>query len=202
MSDLKLFKYFMIIGLPLVLGFSFFLVLISSSSSSGGDSVAVASVESSTFCPPLYTTTFCEKYGTHSLYSVTSSFGYRLDPLGSGKTKLHTGMDLGAPAGTPVYASADGIVYEVGYAESGLGNYVYIKHETELGTLYTAYGHMLDNSILVEKDQPVTAGTQIGSVGSTGASTGNHLHFMIMKNKISFKEEDLIDPKYIIYGLK
>lgn len=200
MDDMKLFKYFMCGGLPLFFILLFFVVLVSSSSSGGSDSVAVA-VNTSKFCPPLAQTNYCEPYRSQSIYSVTSPFGWRTDPLGSGKNLLHTGIDLGAPAGTPVLASADGIVYEVGYSPTGLGNYVYIKHETELGTLYTAYGHMLDDSIIVEKDQPITAGQQVGSVGSTGASTGNHLHFMIMKGRISFKEADLIDPHFIIYGL-
>lgn len=200
MDDLKLFKYFMCGGLPLFFALLFFVVLVSSSSSGGSDSVAVA-VNTSKFCPPLAQTNYCEPFSSQRIYSVTSPYGWRLDPLGSGKNLLHTGIDLGAPAGTPVLASADGIVYEVGYSPTGLGNYVYIKHETELGTLYTAYGHMLDNSIIVEKDQPITAGQQVGSVGSTGASTGNHLHFMIMKGKVSFKEADLIDPHFIIYGL-
>lgn len=61
---------------------------------------------------------------------------------------------------------------------------------------------MLDDSIVVEEGQIVYKGMQIGSVGSTGNSTGNHLHFMIMKDKISFQKENLIDPTYVIYGLK
>lgn len=197
-----MFKKFMMFGLPSMLFLIFFMALLSCSSSSGGDSVAVATMESTKFCPPLFTTKFCERYNSTSVYSVTSPFGSRLDPLGSGTNKFHTGIDLGAPAGTPIYASSDGVIHEVGFSESGLGNYVYIMHETELGTLYTGYGHMLDDSILVEKGQIITAGTQIGSVGSTGTSTGNHLHFMIMKGKISFNQKDLINPNYIIYGLK
>ncbi len=67
--------------------------------------------------------------------------------------------------------------------------------------MYTAYGHMLDNSIVVEKGDSVLKGQKIGEVGSTGASTGCHLHFMIMKGKISYKEEDLINPRFVIDGL-
>lgn len=60
---------------------------------------------------------------------------------------------------------------------------------------------MLDNSIVVEKGDSIIKGQKIGEVGSTGASTGCHLHFMIMKGKISYKFEDLIDPHFVIYGL-
>ncbi len=173
---------------PLIL--VLFLSLLCSQSSSGGDAIMVVANDD-----------FSIPFESSDSFSVTSSFGYRLDPLGSGETKFHSGMDLGSPCGTDVLASVDGIVYEVGFSESGLGNYVYIKHQTSSGTLYTAYGHMLDDSIIVEEDEPVTKGQKIGQVGSTGASTGCHLHFMIMKNKISFKSEDLIDPHFVIYGL-
>lgn len=174
--------------LPLIL--VLFLSLLCSQSSSGGEAIVV--VANNDFSIP---------FESSNLFSVTSPFGYRVDPLGSGETKFHSGMDLGSPCGTDVLASVDGVVYEVGFSESGLGNYVYIKHQTGDGVLYTAYGHMLDDSIVVEKDEPVVKGQKIGQVGSTGASTGCHLHFMIMKNKISFKSEDLIDPYFVIYGL-
>jgi murein DD-endopeptidase MepM/ murein hydrolase activator NlpD len=190
MNDLKLFKYFLFGGILLVPTLLFFVVLISNQSASGDESVVVVANED-----------FSIPFENSNLFSVTSSFGYRLDPFGSSETKFHSGMDLGAPAGTDVVASADGIVYEVGYSATGLGNYVYIEHQTGDGVLYTAYGHMLDDSIVVEKDQPIMKGQKIGEVGSTGASTGYHLHFMIMKNKISFKSEDLIDPYFVIYGL-
>ena len=190
MSDLKLFKWFMFGGVALVLVMSLFIVLLSNQSASGDESVVVVAEED-----------FSIPFASRDIFSVTSPFGYRLDPLGSGLNKFHSGMDLGAPMGTEVVASADGIVYEVGYSPTGLGNYVYLKHQTPDGVLYTAYGHMMDNSIVVEKDQPVVKGQKIGQVGSTGASTGPHLHFMIMKNKISFAEADLIDPHFVIYGL-
>lgn len=139
-------------------------------------------------------------FESKSVFHVSSPFGYRSDPLGRGSL-LHDGIDLGASCGTNILASADGIVYEVGFQTGGLGNYVYIKHETDQGTIYTGYGHMLDNSIVVEKGDSIIKGQKIGEVGSTGASTGCHLHFMIMKGKISYKFEDLIDPHFVIYGL-
>jgi len=189
-DDIKLFKWFIFGGVGLVLIMSFFVTMITNQSASGDESVVVVAEQD-----------FAIPFANKNIFSVTSPFGYRLDPLGSGLNKFHSGMDLGAPMGTDVIASADGVVYEVGYSPTGLGNYVYIKHQTDDGILYTAYGHMMDNSIVVEKDQPITKGQKIGQVGSTGASTGPHLHFMIMKNKISFKSEDLIDPHFVIYGL-
>lgn len=177
------------LGIPSILLLILFLVLLVNEAGSGDSSVVV-------------TSQFSIPFENAGVFTVTSPFGSRLDPLGSGKTKFHSGIDLGAPCGTDVLASADGIVYEVGFSPTGLGNYVYIKHETEQGVMYTAYGHMLDNSIVVEKEQPIVLGTKIGQVGSTGASTGCHLHYMIMKGKISFSPDDLIDPNFVIYGLK
>ena len=190
MSELKKIVLMMGGGVLLPLILVLFLALLCSQSSSGGEAIVVVANDD-----------FSIPFESSNLFSVTSPFGYRVDPLGSGETKFHSGIDLGSACGTDVLASVDGVVYEVGYSETGLGNYVYIKHQTSSGTLYSAYGHMLDDSIVVEKDEPIEKGQKIGQVGSTGASTGCHLHFMIMKNKISFNSEDLIDPYFVIYGL-
>lgn len=190
MSELKKIGLMMGGGVLLPLILVLFLALLCSQSSSGGEAIVVVANDD-----------FSIPFASSNLFSVTSPFGYRVDPLGSGETKFHSGIDLGSACGTDVLASVDGVVYEVGYSETGLGNYVYIKHQTSSGTLYSAYGHMLDDSIVVEKDEPIEKGQKIGQVGSTGASTGCHLHFMIMKNKISFNSEDLIDPYFVIYGL-
>lgn len=188
MEDIKKVSLIMIIGIPLLLFLVFFLIILSNQSASNNESIIVVSKDN--FGVPLASDDFV----------VTSSFGYRLDPFGSGQVLFHSGIDLGAPFGKDVLASSDGVVYEVGFNPAGLGNYVYIKHETDDGIIYTAYGHMMDDSIVVEKNEIVVKGQKIGQVGSTGSSTGSHLHFMIMKNKISFKYEDLIDPHFIIYG--
>lgn len=190
MDEIKKIALMMSGGVILPLVLVLFLVLLCSQSSSGNDAIVV--VANDDFSVPL---------DSNSSFSVTSPFGYRVDPFGSGETKFHSGIDLGSPCGTDVLASVDGIVHEIGYSETGLGNYVYIKHQTSSGTLYSAYGHLLDDSIIVEKDEPIVKGQKIAQVGSTGASTGCHLHFMIMKNSISFKSENLIDPHYVIYGL-
>lgn len=189
MNDIKLLKLSFIIGIPFVLLLILMIALIGNQSITSDPSVVIALEDG-----------FDIPFESRDYFSVTSEFGNRLDPLGSGEIKFHSGMDLASFCGNNVVASADGIVYEVGYSPTGLGNYVYIKHTTNAGTIFTAYGHMLDNSITVIKDEPIAKGQPIGQVGSTGASTGCHLHFMIMKNKISFQEKDLIDPKFIIYG--
>lgn len=135
--------------------------------------------------------------GIHT--GVTSDFGYRADPFDN-TTKFHSGIDLSAPSGTNIVASADGIVYETGYSESGLGNYVYLEHDFDGLKYYTIYGHMLDNSIVVTKGQEVKVKEKIGVIGSTGRSTGTHLHFMICVDKLSFDNDHLIDPKYLFKG--
>ena len=183
-------KFIVAFGVPIILFFILFFTLICGESSSGSDNVSIVGKEE-----------FAIPFEKDTIFHLSSPFGYRKDPFGSGVIKFHGGIDLGTSAGTNVLASADGIVYEVGYNPTGLGNYVYIKHQTNDGILFTAYGHMLDNSIVVETNQPISKGQKIGEVGSTGSSTAPHLHFMIMKNKISFNYEDLIDPYFVIYGL-
>lgn len=187
MDETKLLKLFFIFGFPIFI-FILFLIIITSVSSSGNDSVMVTNL-------------FRIPFEDNTYYTITSNFGYRINPLDKSEEQYHSGVDLAAVKGTHVLATADGIVYETGYSKS-LGNYVYIQHNTELGIIYSAYGHMLDNSICVEKEQPVVTGQKIGEVGTTGASTGYHLHFTLMKNKISFEKKDLIDPSFIITGLK
>ena len=116
---------------------------------------------------------------THPLPSgyryVTSRFGYRNHPV-TGQYKLHTGVDISAPNGTPIYAAKPGTVIIAGYS-SAWGNYVVINHG---GGITTLYAHM--SKILTTKGATVSAGQQIGKVGSTGYSTGNHLHFEVRQN--------------------
>ncbi|WP_228551718.1 murein hydrolase activator EnvC family protein [Paenibacillus sp. B01] len=110
-------------------------------------------------------------------YRLSSPFGYRIHPI-SGTRKLHAGVDMAAPAGTNIYAAEGGIVL-VAQWWSGYGNCIVIDHG---GGLWTIYGHIRDGGILVEKGQTVKRGEHIGEVGSTGNSTGNHLHFEVRKN--------------------
>ena len=103
----------------------------------------------------------------------TSGFGSRDDPFRHGAA-FHPGIDLAAPYGTPVYATADGTVLRAGWNSGGYGNLVEIDHGRGI---VTRYGHM--SAILVADGQHITRGQQIGRVGSTGRSTGNHLHYEV-----------------------
>lgn len=104
--------------------------------------------------------------------SLSSSYGMRVHPI-TGRVARHNGIDIPAPRGTPIYATADGIV---GRAQrlGGYGNYVEIEHGN---LIQTRYGHM--SSYVVSSGQQVKKGEIIGYVGSTGRSTGNHLHYEV-----------------------
>jgi len=106
---------------------------------------------------------------------VTSGYGYRTHPI-FGDRRLHTGIDIGAPYGAPVVASAGGTVAYVG-SMSGYGNVVVVDHGNGLST---TYNHL--SSFNVGSGQSVSRGTQIGAVGCTGYCTGAHLHFEVRVN--------------------
>jgi murein DD-endopeptidase MepM/ murein hydrolase activator NlpD len=108
--------------------------------------------------------------------SISSGFGYRTDPV-TGAQAFHAGIDLAAPCGTPIKAAGNGTVVLVGWDPSGYGNYVVINHG---GGLATLYGHQ--SAVAAANGQVVTAGQVIGYVGSTGKSTGCHLHFEVRVN--------------------
>ncbi len=118
---------------------------------------------------------FCSPVGANWRNIVTSEFGGRIDPI-TGKRDGHTGMDLAVPAGTPVRAALPGTVRVAKY-DSSYGYYVTIGHENGLLTLY---GH--NSRLLVRPGQRVQAGDVISLSGSTGRSTGPHLHFEVRVN--------------------
>ncbi len=111
-----------------------------------------------------------------SSYYISSPFGWRVNPFDASKRSYHNGLDMACPTGTPIYSTAAGTVVTAGYT-SVYGNYVIIKHTSGYKSLY---GHM--SQINVKYGQYVDQGTIIGKVGSTGQSTGPHLHFTIYKN--------------------
>ena len=106
---------------------------------------------------------------------LTSSFGMRFHPI-LGYSRMHQGIDYGAPMGSPIVAATEGTVSFAGW-HGGHGNYVQIHHAGNLGT---GYAHM--SRIIAHTGQHVSAGQLIGYVGSTGLSTGPHLHFEVFKN--------------------
>ncbi len=116
-------------------------------------------------------------------HMITSPFGMRSDPF-TGRGTMHKGTDISGPGinRQPIYASADGVVSLAKYNPGGYGNYVMISHgrASDGKTYTTLYGHMTSYSVYV--GQSVKQGQQIGLVGSTGSSTGPHLHFEIRIN--------------------
>lgn len=104
---------------------------------------------------------------------VSSTFGYRSM---FGRTEYHSGLDLAAPTGTPIYATADGVVTKSGWGR-GYGNYVEIDHGNGL---VTRYGHA--SRLLVSVGETVKVNQQIAAVGCTGRCTGPHLHYEVVKN--------------------
>ena len=112
-------------------------------------------------------------------FTITSQFGYRTDPF-TGEISYHSGTDIAAPYGTPVLAAAGGTVTVANATDpwgGSYGYYVKIQHD---GTFDTLYAHC--SSICVTPGQRVQQGEVIGYVGSTGNSTGNHLHFEVWEN--------------------
>lgn len=106
---------------------------------------------------------------------LTSDFGLRNHPI-SGRRAAHKGVDLAGPIGTPIYATADGVV-SMAQRYGGYGNYVQIEHG---GEIQTRYGHM--SALNVREHQKVKRGDLIGFMGSTGRSTGSHLHYEVRVN--------------------
>lgn len=108
-------------------------------------------------------------------HRYTSGFGVRRDPKGGGH-RMHSGMDFAAPRGTPIYATADGVVVAAA-REGGYGNTVRIRHDFGFETVYAH-----QNKIRVRKGQKISRGEHIGDMGSTGRSTGVHLHYEVHLN--------------------
>lgn len=120
-----------------------------------------------------------------SKFRWSSSYGKRIDPI-AGVSSFHTGTDMACPTGTPIYAAMSGTIATAGVSRV-YGNYVIIEHGNGYQTLYA---HM--SKIIATKGQWVSQGTKIGLVGSTGYSTGPHLHFTVYKNG------KMIDPMTIL----
>lgn len=123
-----------------------------------------------------------------TLNHIASGFGYRIDPIYK-TPKMHTGLDFAAAMGTPIYATANGSVRFSGYDDGGYGNHVIINHGYGYETLY---GHMV--RIKVKQGERIARGEVVGWVGSTGKSTGPHLHYEVIRNK------EKIDPVHYFFN--
>ena len=110
--------------------------------------------------------------------SISSGFGQRKHPI-LGYTRLHRGVDFAAAKGTPVYASGDGEIERVGRTAGGLGNHIRIRHASGFSTVY---GHLSKIAAGLRAGQKVRQGQIIGRVGSTGLSTGPHLHYEVWRD--------------------
>ncbi len=117
-------------------------------------------------------------------YVITSRFGYRISPI-SGNMGVHTGLDMAADYGQSIYACADGSVLESGW-DSSYGNYVKLQHKDNVVSIYA---HC--SKLCVDVGDLVKAGDVIAKVGSTGDSTGNHLHFEVRQDNIRINPENL-----------
>jgi len=107
---------------------------------------------------------------------IASGFGMRIDPV-YGTPRMHKGLDFTASRGTPVYATGDGRTELAGFTGDGYGNHVIINHGYGYETLY---GHL--SRITVKEGQHISVGDKVGEIGSTGRSTGNHLHYEVRKD--------------------
>jgi murein DD-endopeptidase MepM/ murein hydrolase activator NlpD len=119
--------------------------------------------------------------------TITSSFGFRSNPFGGGGRESHKGLDISAPYGRPVKCTAEGKVVFAGY-RGDYGNLVIISHGEEYQTYY---GHL--SEILVKEGPEVKVSTFIGKVGSTGRSTGPHLHYEIIRNNKKINPKTFIN---------
>lgn len=115
------------------------------------------------------------KWPAPSYTRITSPFGWRIHPV-YGDNRFHNGVDMAAPGGSPILAAYSGTVAAAGYSSS-MGNYIYINHGSGLVTIY-----MHASALYVKAGQNVSKGDKIAAVGTTGTSTGNHLHFGVRLN--------------------
>jgi murein DD-endopeptidase MepM/ murein hydrolase activator NlpD len=120
-------------------------------------------------------------------YRVTSRYGIREDPI-TGRISMHQGIDLAAPEGTEVFAVADGVVTATG-SDPIYGNYIIISHNNNWKSLY---GHL--QTIYTDLRSDVKSGNLIGRVGSTGQSTGPHLHFELRQDGKAFDPAGRLRP--------
>ncbi|MEO7240076.1 MAG: M23 family metallopeptidase [Sphingomicrobium sp.] len=125
---------------------------------------------------------------------ISSGFGRRADPIKDG-VRMHDGIDLPGRLGTRVHATGSGVVSFAGWAH-GYGNLVQIDHP---GHLTTRYGHL--SRILVARGTPVVQGAVIGEMGSTGRSTGSHLHYEVRADGVPLNPMQFVGAPSVTYEM-
>ena len=118
---------------------------------------------------------------------ISSRFGKRVDPVTKRRQTFHKGIDIAAPAGTPVYAAEDGVVSMAEFVKNGYGKLIILKHADNIATYY---GHL--SEIGVTSGIHIKKGDFIGRIGSTGRSTGPHLHFEVRRGDQALDPENFI----------
>lgn len=142
------------------------------------------------FCVPSIYPVYKEKV------RFASRFGYRVDPVSRSFSRMHEGVDLSGKRGLPIFATGSGVVKEAGRIHSGYGNTILVDH----GFGYmTRYAHL--DMILVGKGQKVSRGEQIGTLGNTGRSIGDHLHYEVIYrgrhvNPLTYMNEEISKEDY------
>ena len=121
-------------------------------------------------------------------YRISSPFGIRHHPIHQVK-KMHKGIDFAAPLGTPVRATSAGTVLKIAHDKKGYGKHLVIKHDESYSTLYAQL-----HEIQVVEGQQVVLGQQIGTVGSSGASTAPHLHYEVLLKGAQQDPEEYLRP--------
>ena len=125
---------------------------------------------------------------------ITSKYGPRKHPI-TGKTQsMHHGLDIADPGTRPIYASADGVVNR-SYVSTSYGEVIFIRHDINNEAWETVYAHMRSGSRSVKVGDRVKQGQTIGTMGSTGQSTGQHLHFELHKGFWNLKKTNGVDPE-------
>ncbi|MBN8551451.1 MAG: M23 family metallopeptidase [Caulobacterales bacterium] len=127
---------------------------------------------------------------------INSNFGVR-HLVGEAHPRMHQGVDISAPTGAPVLASAQGVVVRTGYDAGGYGNFIEIRHPNGLTTFY---GHLSAIAGGIASGAEVDTGQPIGRVGSTGYSTGPHLHFEVRRRGARLNPVEYLGRQFVLRG--
>lgn len=141
-----------------------------------------------------YKSNFVLPFDTNN-YSITSEYGKRIDPI-SKEESIHTGIDV-VPTSDNIIAIADGVV-SISTIDKYGAEYIMIEHTIDNIKYRSSYWHLKEDSRIVKTNDEVKQGQQIGIMGSSGYSTGTHLHFALEKYNTKTKEYEYIDPSTII----